>query len=147
MNPLTEKKTKESQDHGSVMSYLQVQRNKRIESKNRNYQGGYASQFSNYDEMKSNSMKSQHSQSNRPVADAGLRKLLNDQNISETDRIEAVRLRTEQIEKKAKMEEQKLRLIKPGENGSEFDSIEQNIAVNDIYIDSIQAKLNILEKI
>lgn len=67
--------------------------------------------------------------------------------MSEPDRIEAVRLRTEQIERKAKMEEQKLRLIKPGENGGEFNSIEQNIAVNDIYIDSIQAKLNILEKI
>jgi len=45
------------------------------------------------------------------------------------------------------MEEQKLRLIRPNEQAHEFDTIEQNIAVNDIYIDSIQAKLNILEKI
>ena len=30
---------------------------------------------------------------------------------------------------------------------SNFESIDQSMAVNDIYIDSIQAKLNILEKL
>lgn len=56
-------------------------------------------------------------------------------------------MRTDQIEKKAKMKEEKLRLIKPNEFSSDYDVIEQNIAVNDVYIDSIQAKLNILEKL
>ena len=41
----------------------------------------------------------------RPVADASLRKLLNDPNLTENDRMNAVRMRTEQIEKKAAMEE------------------------------------------
>ncbi len=44
------------------------------------------------------------------------------------------------------MEEQKLRLNRPA-GAIQFESIQQSIAVNDIYIDSIQAKLNILEKI
>jgi len=44
------------------------------------------------------------------------------------------------------MEEQRLRLIRPS-GGSNFETIDQTMAVNDIYIDSIQAKLKILEKI
>jgi hypothetical protein len=39
-----------------------------------------------------------------------------------------------------------LRLMMPS-GGSNFQTIDQSIAVNDIYIDSIQAKLKILEKI
>ena len=84
--------------------------------------------------------------SNRPVADLGLRKLLNDPNINENDRMNAVRARTDQIELRAKMEEQKLRLNR-GAGGENVESIDQTIAVNDIYIDSIQAKLSILEKL
>ena len=45
------------------------------------------------------------------------------------------------------MNEEKLRLIRPNEQGSDYDTIEQNIAVSDIYIESIQAKLNILENL
>ena len=74
--------------------------------------------------------------SNRKVADRGLSKLLQDPSISENERMAAVKARTEQIEQKAQMEEQKLRLNKPS-GGSYFQQIDQTIAVNDIYIDSI----------
>ena len=66
--------------------------------------------------------------------------------LSEAERMQAIRVRTDQIEAKAKMQEQKLRLIQ-GPGGSDLMSINQSIAVNDIYIDSIQAKLKILENI
>lgn len=80
------------------------------------------------------------------MADLGLRKLLVDPAMSEAERMQAIRVRTDQIEAKAKMQEQKLRLIQ-GPGGSDLMSINQSIAVNDIYIDSIQAKLKILENI
>ena len=35
------------------------------------------------------------------------------------------------------MEEKKLRLIKSGEQGINYEAIESSIAVNDVYIDSI----------
>ena len=94
------------------------------------------SNFTNYEDLRSESAKSYMTRSTRPVADPGLRKLLADPKISETDRINAVRLRTEQIEQKAKMEEQKLRLMGTSD-GNNTNLIEQSIAVNDIYIDSI----------
>jgi len=79
--PSSDKK-KQSTDHANVKNYLQVQRNKRIDDhKNRNFNGGYASQFSQYEEIKSDSIKSyKGSQANlsRPVVDVGLRKLLSD---------------------------------------------------------------------
>ena len=81
------------------------------------------SNFTNYDDMKSESAQSYMTRSNRPVADMGLRKLLADPKITETERINAVRIRTEQIEEKAKMEEQKLRLMRPAGGGA-YDTID-----------------------
>ena len=106
MYPTSEKK-KESNDHGNVKNYLQQQRSKRAEKgrPRNNHAGGYMSNFTNYDDMKSESAKSYMTKSNRPVADVGLRKLLADPSISETERINAVKVRTEQIEQRAKMEE------------------------------------------
>jgi len=104
------------------------------------------SNLSNFEDMKSESAKSYMMRSNRAVADRGLRKLLADPNISESERITAVKMRTQQIEQRAQMEEQKLRLMGKSD-ANNYGMIEQSIAVNDIYIDSIQAKLNILEKI
>ena len=59
--------------------------------------------------------------------------------------MQAIRMRADQIEQKAMMEEQKLRVMKTG--GTTSNAVDQSIAVNDVYIDSIQAKLSILEKI
>ena len=98
---------------------------------------GYVSNFTNYDDMKSDSANSNNpTRFNKPVTDASLRKLLLDPNINEAERMNAVKIRTEQIEQKAKMEEQKLRLMRPV-GQSNFESIDQSMAVNDIYIDSI----------
>ena len=113
-----------------------MQRNKRAELRPRHGGAGYVSNFSNYDDMKSDSAQSYMTRQSRPVADAGLRKLLNDPNISESERMNAIKIRTEIIEQRAKMEEEKLRLIQPT-SGSNFETIDQTIAVNDIYIDSI----------
>ena len=63
-----------------------------------NAAGGYVSNFTNYDDLKSDSQKSQLNRNSKPVADASLRKLLADSKISETERMNAVKLRTEQIE-------------------------------------------------
>ena len=71
----------------------------------------------------------------KPVADIGLRKLLADDTISEYDRITAIRLRTEKMEQKALMEEQKLRLVQQA--GGPSKNIDDNIAVNDVFLDSI----------
>ena len=63
------------------------------------HHAGARTQLSNHGPLNSNSVKSLES---RPsVADYGLRKVLNDPSISENDRLEQVRLRTDQIEKKA----------------------------------------------
>ena len=63
------------------------------------------SNFTNYDDLKSDSAHSMHYRNQKPVADASLRKLLADPLINETERMNAVKIRTEQIEKRAKMEE------------------------------------------
>jgi len=44
--------------------------------------------------------------------------------MSETERVNQIKLKTEQMEKKALMEEQKLRLIRPNEKGSDYNVIE-----------------------
>lgn len=104
--PTTEKK-KESSDHGNVKNYLAQLRSKRVanENKPKNYNNhnAYASNFTNLEDMKSDGGLS--ALQTRPVADASLRKLLSDPNMSENDRVNAVRMRTEQIEKKAAREE------------------------------------------
>ena len=56
------------------------------------------SNFTNYDDLKSDSQKSQLNRNSKPVADANLRKLLADPKINENERMKAVKLRTEQIE-------------------------------------------------
>ena len=73
--------------------------------------GGYVSNFTNYDDIKSDSAQSMpHPRTHKTVADVNLRRLLADPMISET----------EQIEKKAKMEEQRLRLLGPHGNGGNY---------------------------
>ena len=76
------------------------------------------SNFTNYDDLKSDSQQSQLNRNSKPVADANLRKLLADPKINENERMKAVKLRTEQIEQRAKMEEQKLKSKFPGEQTS-----------------------------
>jgi len=79
--------------------------------------------------------------------------------------MEQVRKRADFIEQKAKIEEEKLKVLRrgnkeqqpPGAKGksnskppakgqSTIQSVEQSIAVNDIYIESIKAKLQLLNR-
>ena len=53
------------------------------------------SNFTNYDDLKSDSAHSMHYRNQKPVADASLRKLLADPLINETERMNAVKIRTE----------------------------------------------------
>ena len=78
------------------------------------------------------------------VSDTVFSKILNDKNMNEFERMEAIRLRAEHIEEKAFMSEQKLR---NNSDGMSISDIAQNNAVNDVYMDSIKAKLSILEKV
>ena len=97
MYPPSSDKKKESTDHKKVSNYLEVQRNKRFgERKLRNQNtGGYVSNFTNYDDLKSDSAQSLQIRQAKPVNDHGLRKILADTNITETERMNAVKIRTE----------------------------------------------------
>ena len=65
--------------------------------------------------------------------------------MSEFDRLEEIKKRAKMIEEKAKMNE---KLIKYQMKNSDSNSnIEKTMAVNDMYLEAIQAKLKILDKI
>ena len=55
MYPPTSEKKKESSDHHMVKGYLAMQRNKRSENTKTKNVGGYVSNFTNYDDLKSDS--------------------------------------------------------------------------------------------
>jgi len=61
--------------------------------------------------------------------------------MSDVERIEAVKRRAEQVEERARMDE---KLIKYGQGGY-GGNVEKTIAVNDMYIEAITAKLKILD--
>ena len=61
--------------------------------------------------------------------------------LSEFERMELVRRRTEQMERKVQREEQLMRAQNQG------DHVERVLLVNDRYIDAINAKLKILDQI
>ena len=79
----------------------------------------------------------------KPGNDVKWEKYLNDQNMSEYERLDAVRREAEIMEEKARMDEMLIR------NGRQEDSenVEKTIAVNDMYIEAITAKLKILDQI
>lgn len=66
-------------------------------------------------------------------------KIIQNGNLSELDRLEMVRKRAEAIEKQARREEQLIRQ----EQGDHM--VERSIAVNDRYMEAINAKLKILD--
>jgi hypothetical protein len=71
-------------------------------------------------------------------------KYLNDPRLNEYERLDAVKRHAEQMEQKARMDEVLIRNLK-GEGGR--DDVEKTIAVNDMYIEAITAKLRILDQI
>ena len=76
------------------MNYLSERRAQRFEA-NKNGNGNFEDAYGS----------SGNEKYKKQVTDASLSKILKDKNISEFDRMEAVRLRAEQIEQKALMEE------------------------------------------
>ncbi len=64
--------------------------------------------------------------------------------MNDLEKLEVVRMKADQIENRARMEEQ---MIKNGGSGEGGHSIEKSMAINDMYIDAITAKLKILDQI
>lgn len=69
-------------------------------------------------------------------------KVLRSQEMSEAEKYELVRRRTEQLEQRAEQEERVLQVL--GQGGGERE-VERAIEVNDMYIESIKAKLKMLD--
>jgi len=67
---------------------------------------------------------------------------LQDPTLSDADRFNLVKLKTEAIEKKAQHEEKLLQA-----RGDDEANVDRTIEVNDMYIESIKAKLKMLDKI
>lgn len=68
--------------------------------------------------------------------------MLKDPTLSELDKYNLIKIKTEQIEQKATEEEKMLNALS---KISVDDGIERTIEVNDLYIESIKAKLQMLD--
>ena len=65
--------------------------------------------------------------------------------MNEYEKMEAVKRKAIQMEEKARMQEKLILMDKAGGDEFQHDNVERTIAVNDMYIDAIQAKLRILD--
>ena len=65
--------------------------------------------------------------------------------MSDVEKIEKVRRHAENMERRAKREEQLLNNGPGGAKGDTVGNVERGIAVNDRYIDAIHAKLKLLD--
>ena len=65
--------------------------------------------------------------------------------MNEYEKMEAVKRKAIQMEEKARMQEKLIQMDKAGGDEFQQDNVERTIAVNDMYIDAIQAKLRILD--
>ena len=129
---INDKKPVVKEDHQKTLNYLSNLRVQRIEAEKKEAN----SSLEGSTEDSRNDKK--------PVLDTVFSKILNDKNMNEFERMEAIRLWAVHIEEKAFMSEQKLR---NNSDGISISDIAQNNAVNDVYMDSIKAKLSILEKV
>lgn len=69
-------------------------------------------------------------------------KYLKDQSMTEIDRLEEIRKRAMLIEQRAQMDEKLIRNA-----GDANATVDRSIAINDMYLEAIQAKLKILDHI
>lgn len=81
-----------------------------------------------------------------------LQRLATNTEMTEYERAEALKRHANMIEEKARMQEKllKMELRNSGDDaGGQFshDTVEKTMAVNDMYIDAIQAKLKILDQL
>jgi hypothetical protein len=68
---------------------------------------------------------------------------MNNPQLTDVEKYNIVKIKTDQIEKKANLEEQMLNVM--GQNTGR--NVEKTIEVNDMYIESIKAKLMMLDQI
>ncbi len=73
-------------------------------------------------------------------------KYMKDQTMSEIDRLEEIRKRAQQMEERARMDEKLIRNNARNTRDPALN-VEKTIAVNDMYLEAIQAKLKILDSI
>ena len=72
-------------------------------------------------------------------------KYMKDQTLSEYQRLDEIRKRAQLMEEKAKMNEKLVR--NTVRDANQTQNVEKAIAVNDMYLEAIQAKLKILDQI
>lgn len=72
-------------------------------------------------------------------------KYMKDENITDYEKLEEIKRRAQWMEQRAEMDEKLLR--NNVRDGDHFDSVEKTIAVNDMYLEAIQAKLKLLDDI
>ncbi len=70
-----------------------------------------------------------------------IHKVLRSQEMSEAEKYQIVRMKTEQMEQRAEQEERVLQVL----GGNQEREVERAIEVNDMYIESIKAKLKMLD--
>ena len=79
---------------------------------------------------------------------AEIDKVLKNTNISEAEKYSILRIKTDQLEQRAEQEEKVLQVLgNLGGHGNSEREVERAIEVNDMYIESIKAKLKMLDQI
>jgi len=77
----------------------------------------------------------------RAVPDSVWEKYMSDKGMTEFEKVEAVKKRAEMMEERARMDEELIRYTEGDRN------VDKAMAVNDMYIEAITAKLKILDKL
>ncbi len=70
-----------------------------------------------------------------------INKYLHDPSLNDIQKMEAIKIKAEMLEQRARMDERLLRV----EAGNGRMEVEKTMAVNDMYIEAITAKLKILD--
>lgn len=78
---------------------------------------------------------------------AEIDKVLKSQNMSDAEKYNMLRIKTDQLEQRAEQEERVLQVLGNIGGGTTDREVERAIEVNDMYIESIKAKLKMLDQI
>lgn len=84
-----------------------------------------------------------------------IEKLISNRNLNDYEKIEAVKRKASLLEEKARQQEKLILMDKQASAGAQVEvgnedysgSVERTMAVNDMYIDAIQAKLKLLDQL
>ena len=72
-------------------------------------------------------------------------KYMKDQTMNEYQRLEHIKMKAQLLEERAKQDEKVIRNAR--RDGDNAENVEKSIAVNDLYLGAIQAKLKLLDQI